>query len=337
MAKLGTIRTVLSIAAEERMHLTQFDESTVFLYGDLEKTICMQQPGFKDDTERVCKIKLNLYGLKRSPRCWNKCFGQFLTNLGFRASEAYPYPCLYIYERKSKKILIVLYIDDRLIAATDQQDSEMFIKKLKAKFKISVEVSCFLGLEIEQHRDNSITISQKEYAKKLLQRFEFDECKPVATPMLKDSGFQKSDFPYRQAVGALMYLMVGTKSDLAYSAGFLSISLEYPSTEDIRFGFWWIYQNKSINLRICYAGGAIFGRSQRQAMVATSTTEAEAIRGSLRNNLALQTDSGDSEILTPQVDNRAAVNLSHNLEYLRRSKHIEIKHFFVCESLGREN
>ncbi|GFU02586.1 retrovirus-related Pol polyprotein from transposon TNT 1-94 [Trichonephila clavipes] len=122
VAKLGTIRTVLSIAAEERMHLTQFDVSTAFLYGDLEETLFMKQPeGFKDGSGRVCKLKHSSYGLKQSPRCWNKCFGQFLTDLGFKESEADP--CLYIRERKGRKLLIVLYVDDGLIAATDQQDS----------------------------------------------------------------------------------------------------------------------------------------------------------------------------------------------------------------------
>ncbi|GFT87141.1 retrovirus-related Pol polyprotein from transposon TNT 1-94 [Trichonephila clavipes] len=166
VAKLGTIRTVLSITAEERMHLTQFDVSTAFLYGDLEEIIVMKQPeGFKDGSGRVCKLKRRLYGLKQSPRCWNKCFGQFLTDLGFKASEADP--CLYIRERKGRKLLIVLYVDDGLIAATDQQDSEMFIKELKTKFKISVgKVSCFLGLEIEHHKDNSITINQKRICQK---------------------------------------------------------------------------------------------------------------------------------------------------------------------------
>ncbi|GFY46269.1 retrovirus-related Pol polyprotein from transposon RE1 [Trichonephila inaurata madagascariensis] len=36
VAKLRTIRTVLSIAAEKTMPLTQFDVSTAFLYRDLE-------------------------------------------------------------------------------------------------------------------------------------------------------------------------------------------------------------------------------------------------------------------------------------------------------------
>ncbi|GFU93754.1 copia protein [Trichonephila clavipes] len=174
VAKLGTTWTVLSIAAEERMHLTQFDVSTAFLYGNLEKTMCMQQPeGFKDGSGRLCKLKRSLYGLKESPRCWNKCFCQFLTDPGFKASEADP--CLYIRQRKGRKLLIVLFVDDGLIAATDQQDSEMFIKELKTKFKISVgEVSCFLGFEIEHHKDNSINIRQKGYARKILRYFGFE-------------------------------------------------------------------------------------------------------------------------------------------------------------------
>ncbi len=75
------------------------------------------------------------------------------------------------------------------------------------------------------------------YARRILQRFGFDECKPVATLMLKDSGLQESNikitnFPHRQAVSALMYLMVGTRPDLAYSGSFISRSLENPSAED---------------------------------------------------------------------------------------------------------
>ena len=62
-----------------------------------------------------------------------------------------------------------MYVDDVLIAATDPQDSKIFIKDLQARFKISVgEASCFLGLEIECHSDNLIMVSQKGYARKIL-------------------------------------------------------------------------------------------------------------------------------------------------------------------------
>ena len=101
---MGTIRALLSIAASEEMHLSQFDVSTAFLYGELEEDIFMKQPdGFEDGTDRVCKLKRSLYGLKQAPRCWNKRFGIYLLKLGFKASEADL--CFYIREKNGKKLL----------------------------------------------------------------------------------------------------------------------------------------------------------------------------------------------------------------------------------------
>lgn len=69
VAKMGTVRAVISIAASENLHSTQFDVSTAFLYGKLEGTIYMQQPeGFNDGSSRVCELKRSLYRLKQAPR-----------------------------------------------------------------------------------------------------------------------------------------------------------------------------------------------------------------------------------------------------------------------------
>ena len=105
------------------------------------------------------------------------------------------------------------------------------------------------------------------------------------------------DFPYRQAVGALMYLMLGTRPDLAYTVGFLSRTLEKPLAEDIirikrvfryiagtvdlcivynaDFGGCLTTGRSTSGVVINYAGGAISWMSQQQTIVATSTTEAE--------------------------------------------------------------
>ncbi|GFU83036.1 retrovirus-related Pol polyprotein from transposon TNT 1-94 [Trichonephila clavipes] len=213
--------------------------------------------------------------------------------LGFKASEADP--CLYIRERKGRKLLIVLYVDDGLIAATDQQDSEMFIKELKTKFKISVgKVSCFLGLEIEHHKDNSITINQKGYARKILKCFGFKECKPVATPMLKDCRLQKSetknsDFPYRSLENPSAEDIVKGKRVFRYIAGTVGYGITYHATEtkcvlhcysDSDFSGCVKTSRSTSGYVMIYAGGAISWHSQRQAIVATSTTEAEVIAAS---------------------------------------------------------
>lgn len=39
VARMGTVRSTLSIAASEQMHLVQFDVSTAFLYGELEEDL----------------------------------------------------------------------------------------------------------------------------------------------------------------------------------------------------------------------------------------------------------------------------------------------------------
>jgi hypothetical protein len=71
--KYDTVRILLSIAASRNLKLKQFDFKTAFLYGRLEEELYMEQPeGFHDKTNRVCKLRKGLYGLKQSPRVWNK-------------------------------------------------------------------------------------------------------------------------------------------------------------------------------------------------------------------------------------------------------------------------
>lgn len=379
VAKLGTIRSVLNVAANEKMHLAQFDVSTAFLYGELEKIIYIKQPeGYDDSTGRVCELKKSLYGLKQTPRCWNKRFGNFFSKLGFKASEADP--CLYIRERDGKKLILVVYVDDGLIGATNSQDLEVFLKELKSEFKIiSKEAEYFLGLEIKQE-ENNVKISQQAYVRRILERFNFSNCKPISTPVFKSSETSRTGkddvkehkFPYRQAVGSLMYLMLGTRPDLAYSMGFLSRSLENPSAEDIvrvkrifryiagtiDLGIVYCHKiNKGIlecfsdadfggctktgrstsGVVVTYADGAISWLSQ--AMVATSTTEAEIVAANEAAKEVIwltklfEGIAKLKQIPILQVDNSAAVRLAQNSEFHRRTKHIAIKHFFIREKV----
>jgi hypothetical protein len=136
-------------------------------------------------------------------------------------------------------LIIALYVDDGLVAGSDTEELNQFVEQLKSQFKVTVKpASYFLGLQIEQQSNGDIKINQSGYARKTLERFGFDECKPVQTPMLKgtdDTQINREDssYPYRQAVGALMYLMIGTRPDIAYSISYLSRSLEKPTSDDV--------------------------------------------------------------------------------------------------------
>lgn len=132
---------------------------------------------------------------------------------------------------KGKKMILVPYVNDGLVAASDQQLNK-FLLKLRTEFKImSSEANYFLD---QKYRlPTEIKISQYAYyAKMMLEKFGFtNNCKPVSTPIEKMRATTKKNkkidekyFLYRQVVGSLMYLMVGSRPDLAFSVGFLSRS-----------------------------------------------------------------------------------------------------------------
>ena len=65
VAKMNTIRMVVSLAAKFGWEIHQMDVKSAFLKGDLHEEIYMQQPpGFKKIGQEnlVCKLKKYLYG-----------------------------------------------------------------------------------------------------------------------------------------------------------------------------------------------------------------------------------------------------------------------------------
>ncbi|KAJ7971862.1 Retrovirus-related Pol polyprotein from transposon TNT 1-94 [Quillaja saponaria] len=70
VAKMNSIRVLISCAANLGWDLQQLDVKNAFLHGDLAEEVYMEIPlGFScQKTEgKVCKLKKSLYGLKQSP------------------------------------------------------------------------------------------------------------------------------------------------------------------------------------------------------------------------------------------------------------------------------
>lgn len=78
MFRWDTIRTVLILAASQKLKLSQFDVKIAFLYEILHEEIYMiQLEGFDNGTKQECKPRKSIYDLKQSPRCWNERFKTF--------------------------------------------------------------------------------------------------------------------------------------------------------------------------------------------------------------------------------------------------------------------
>uniref|UniRef100_A0A803MZM1 Reverse transcriptase Ty1/copia-type domain-containing protein n=1 Tax=Chenopodium quinoa TaxID=63459 RepID=A0A803MZM1_CHEQI len=94
-------------------------------------------------------------------------------------------------------------------------------------------INFFLGIEVKQSKDG-IFISQKKYAKEILEKFKMDSCKPMSTLVttgmkMTKSGEGKLINPtlYESLVGSLRYLTI-TRSDIVYGVGLVSRYMETP-------------------------------------------------------------------------------------------------------------
>jgi hypothetical protein len=71
VARMTTIRVLLSLAVSYGLLIHQMDVKTAFLKGELDEEIYMDQPdGFivKDEKQKVCKLLKSLYSLKQAPK-----------------------------------------------------------------------------------------------------------------------------------------------------------------------------------------------------------------------------------------------------------------------------
>ena len=71
IAKINSIRVLLSLTANYDWPLHQLDVKNAFLNGDLEEEVFIfLPPGFEErmGKDKVCKLKKSLYGLKQSLR-----------------------------------------------------------------------------------------------------------------------------------------------------------------------------------------------------------------------------------------------------------------------------
>ena len=166
---MNSIRLVLSLAASLKWEVHQMDVKSAFLHGDLHEEIYMEQPiGFiQIDSSLVCRLKKSLYGLKQAPRAWYAKMDSFLLESGF--SRCYSDNIVYTKKVGNSLIILVLYVDDRILTGSGPNLINHVNSNLKKKFEMTDlgHLHYFLGLQVLQSKE-SIFLSQSKYACDLL-------------------------------------------------------------------------------------------------------------------------------------------------------------------------
>ena len=91
-----------------------------------------------------------------------------------------------------------------------------------------------LNIKLLRGCDGGITLLQSHYVEKILDRFEYSDCKPSPTPydpsvlIWKNEGETKDQLRYSQIIGSLMYLARATRPDISLSVSKLSRFVSNP-------------------------------------------------------------------------------------------------------------
>lgn len=157
VARLTTIRTIIAIATQLDLDLHHVDFDAAYLNGKINEEIYMEMPEHYSsqntaNPNTVWQLRKSIYGLKQSGRTWYKRLNDELLRAQFNRSKLDP--CLYYRGEDQNLQMIVVYVDDLIIAGSPEQiQSTKDILSKAFKMKDLGELSYFLGIQIERNRE----------------------------------------------------------------------------------------------------------------------------------------------------------------------------------------
>ena len=291
---------------------------------------------------------------------------------------------VYTYNDDKITTIVAIYVDDLIVASNDELRLQQLKENLKKSFDMKDlgKISYGLGIKFNQNKDE-ITMSQRKYTQEILKKLNMENCKPISTsikiaekltkamcPKTEEEAKRMQNIPYQELIGALMYLALFTRPDIAHAVSVLGqfnanygtqhwaaakrvlrylkrtqdVGLKFVKGNESLTGFADADWGASTDDRRSYTGFAfILANAAEQRTVAMSSTEAEYMSLSDSSKAAIHLRRLLEEILDDQKtttiynDNQGAGLLSKNPVFHNRTKHVGIRHHFIRECIERGN
>lgn len=183
-----------------------------------------------------------MYGLKQASRQWNVKLTDALVHSGFIQSSLDH--SLFTKRHNEHIVVVLVYVDDMLVAGNDLRLIEQTKEELHAKFKIKDlgQLRFFLGIEFSRS-SKGILMNQRKYALELIEELGLTGAKPSWTPLdpnmklttaeVDKAGGVTGDHTltdigsYQRLIGRLLYLTM-TRPDISFAVQTLSQFLQNP-------------------------------------------------------------------------------------------------------------
>jgi len=282
--RTASVRLFSSLVVQKGLLLTAFDISAAFLYGDWseefkDKMFLRMPEGYESFLEnypqylppdfqaykdqrpsslplaeciaeflqgKIIKLKHTLYGTKQAGRRWNIKLNQSLVEkIGFVQSVLDP--CLYFRRNAQGVSILLIHVDDGMMASTTSDINEEVLRLLKEEYELH---DCgvperFLGMDVSYDaKQQRLAFTSESYINTLADRFNLTDTNGRDTPcnekllplrnaiaLRAESKDEETwdekkeamcipihpDTPYRAAVGSLMFLSITTRPDISFS------------------------------------------------------------------------------------------------------------------------
>lgn len=230
---LLSVFVFLGIVTHRGMRSKLVDFDAAFSQLGLTEVIYMRPPkGMSLPAGFALRLNNGLQGLKQSSFNWWAETDKFLKSLGFNACSGDP--CFYVRWSHDGAALsmVILYVDDLRLGFDREDDMEQFIRDCEDWLPCKqLSGEHYLGMKIVHDlAEGTMRISHETYVENMLARFNMTDCKPTSTPAAPGTKLHKVDvtapeeaeFPYREAVGSLLWLARCAFPEIMYAVNQLS-------------------------------------------------------------------------------------------------------------------
>ena len=168
VAKLNTMRVLLSLAVNLDWTLQQLDVKNAFLNGDLENEVYMKIPLLfenKANVSKVWKLQKSLYGLKKSPRAWFDRVTKAVKKHGYIQGQT-DHTLFIKHSLNGKITILIVYVDDIILTKNHINEMDKLKEVLANEFEIKDlrPLKYFLGMEVDRSK-KGIVVSQWKYVR----------------------------------------------------------------------------------------------------------------------------------------------------------------------------
>jgi hypothetical protein len=235
-----TARAVLALVAAFDLETYQYDAVNAFLNSFLDETVYTELPeGFRKDGKRCWRLLRALYGLRKSPRLWQREASKVLTSLGLQVVQEDI--CLFA----GDGIIVFFYVDDIIVVnhPRQQERAKELRKRLNSYWELRDmgEAQWFLGIRILRDRQQKVLwLCQDSYISAIANRYHLAGTRSYETPLPPTSlspytgqatSAQIKEF--QQKVGSTQYATTITRPDAAKATASLAQFLPNPGPEHL--------------------------------------------------------------------------------------------------------